>query len=239
MDQAVDEPILLSEQIQIPMERRQASIRDTEGQALANLIRQHGLSNSLEIGLAFGLSAAYILSAHEGPHVCIDPYQTSNYNDLGVRNLTALGFRDRMTLHREASQFALPRLFVEGARFDFVFIDGGHRYDEIFVDFYFSDRLLRHGGLIVFHDRWMRGTQLVLSFVKKNRPDYEVVGAIAEDLAAIRKVGSDQRPWHHFREFYNCRSMLRHHRYQWRQFWAGRSWRSVFRAAKRRFLAGR
>jgi len=235
----VNKPILLSEQIQIPEDDRKTSVKDTEGKALAELIRQHGLSNSLEIGMAYGLSAAYILSAHEGPHVCIDPYQTAHYGDLGVQNLTVLGLRDRMTLHQEASQFALPRLFVDGARFDLVFIDGGHRYDEIFVDFFFSDRLLRPEGLIVFHDKWMRGTQLVISFVKKNRPDYEVVGTGAEDLAAIRKVGSDQRPWYHFKEFYNRRSMLRHHLYQWRRFWAGRTWRSVIRAAKRRLLPGR
>ena len=201
---------MISKQIYIPEGNRLTSVKDTEGQVLASLILQHELTHTLEIGLAYGLSAAYILSAHDGPHVCVDPFQTQDYQDIGVRNIESLGHADRLVLHRDQSQLVLPKLWAEEAAFDFVFIDGGHRYDEIFVDFYFVDRLLRQNGVIVFHDMWLRGTQLVMSFIKNNRRDFEIIRTGERNLGVIRKIGKDERPWYHFEEFYNRKAFLRH-----------------------------
>jgi hypothetical protein len=162
------------------------------------------------VGFAIGRSAAHILAATGKAHVAIDPFQR-NYRDIGRHNMSALGLMDRLELLEEMSHAALPRLLDERRSFDFIFIDGCHRFDGIFVDFYYADLLLQQGGSIVFHDTWMRSTQLVVSFVRKNRCDYRVVeppGLI--NMCVIQKVGSDARDGMHFAEFYTWRSWFRH-----------------------------
>jgi predicted O-methyltransferase YrrM len=36
--------------------------------------------------------------------------------------------------------------------FDFLFIDGGHTYDDVLCDYYDYEPMVRHGGIIAFHD---------------------------------------------------------------------------------------
>ena len=57
-------PTELSERITIPEDRARVSVKDSEGQMLAGLIREGNYSVTLEVGLAWGLSAAYMMSAH-------------------------------------------------------------------------------------------------------------------------------------------------------------------------------
>jgi predicted O-methyltransferase YrrM len=200
----------LSDQMEIPPSDRRTSVKDAEGQALAAMVTKNRYQRTLEVGFAYGLSAAYLLSAHEGSHAAIDPFQKDQFDDLGVRNLERLGLSERFSLHRDFSHAALPKLLADDQTFDFIFIDGGHLYDQIFVDFYFADLLLSRGGMLAFHDTWMRSTQMTLAFIKKNRRDYQAEKSPLGNLAFVRKIGTDTRAWHHFKEFYNGRSLLKH-----------------------------
>ncbi|MGF1559026.1 MAG: hypothetical protein ACFCUL_08055, partial [Flavobacteriaceae bacterium] len=60
------------------------------------------------------------------------------------------------------------QLLLEELRIDFAFIDGGHKFDDIFIDFYYIDLLLNIEGYVLFHDSWMRSTQHVISWIKNN-----------------------------------------------------------------------
>jgi len=42
--------------------------------------------------------------------------------------------------------------FLDGAPIDFLFIDGGHLYDEVKADFETYAPLVRAGGIVMFHD---------------------------------------------------------------------------------------
>lgn len=179
-----------------------------------HLVKQHHLSRTLEVGLAFGTSASCIMSAHDGPHTCMDPFQ-SNYDNLGLQNLTDLGYRDRLDFHPGSSHIVLPRLVDEKRTYDFAFIDGDHRYDGIFVDFFFVDLLLQDQGFVLFHDAWMRGTQLVASFVKRNRPNYRRMACPSKNMILFQKNGQDNRPWYHFREFYTLKGVFAHPAVAW------------------------
>jgi hypothetical protein len=43
-------------------------------------------------------------------------------------------------------------MVAEGRRVDLAFIDGLHRHDQVFMEFYFVNRLLRPGGVVLFDD---------------------------------------------------------------------------------------
>jgi len=55
-------------------------------------------------------------------------------------------------LYGEASSIVLARLAHEGFSADAAFVDGSHRFHEVFVDLYFLRKLVRPGGLIVLDD---------------------------------------------------------------------------------------
>src|SRR3972149_5297385 len=162
------------ENIQIPAEKRYVSVRRGEGEFIHQWVKDHQLSRTLEIGFGYGLSAASIMSAHEGMHTCMDPFQ-ERYDNWGLRNIETLGYRERFIFHPDFSHNVLPKLLSEKHTYDFVFIDGDHHFDGIFIDFYYVDLLLENGGYVLFHDAWMRGTQLVASFVKRNRKNYKLL----------------------------------------------------------------
>ena len=52
----------------------------------------------------------------------------------------------------EPSSIALARLTGEGFAADAAFVDGSHRFHEVFVDLYYLRKLVRPGGLIILDD---------------------------------------------------------------------------------------
>jgi len=112
----------------------------------------------IEIGLAYGSSALAIgealsaTGATDVRHIVIDPYQATSYDNVGWDALSAAGLTDRTTLVTEASSIALARLAAEGTTADAAFVDGSHRFHEVFVDLYFLRMLVRPGGLIIVDD---------------------------------------------------------------------------------------
>ena len=112
----------------------------------------------IEIGLAYGSSALAIGEAllsvcgQRARHVMIDPFQESGYSNVGWRLLLSTGLGPTSRLLVEASSLALPRLLEEGFVADAAFVDGSHRFHEVFVDLYFLRKLVRPGGLIVLDD---------------------------------------------------------------------------------------
>jgi predicted O-methyltransferase YrrM len=127
------------------------------GELLQRAIADVKPAVSLEIGLAYGVSTLYICEAiaglpRPGTHVVMDPFQNGKWRGIGLRNLEAAGFRHLVEFLEERSEIALPRLVAEGRRVDLAFIDGLHRYDQAFVEFYFVNQLLRPGGVVLFDD---------------------------------------------------------------------------------------
>lgn len=136
---------------------------------------------SLEVGLAFGVSALFIceaLSAAGGKrHIIIDPVQDSGWKRIGLQNLERAGFGSLIDFRQEESQVALPQLQGEGVGIDFAFVDGWHTFDHALVDFFYVDRLLRPGGIVAFDDAQFPGVHKVCRYIAANRA-YRVCGVL-------------------------------------------------------------
>lgn len=131
------------------------SITERKGEELWQLIRERRYETTLEVGCALGISSLYICDAiatrADPSHLAIDPSQTKVWDRLGARNVAAGGY-DYFELLEEPSELALPRLLEGNRVFDFAFIDGWHTFDHALVDFFYVNRLLRVGGVVVFDD---------------------------------------------------------------------------------------
>ena len=68
----------------------------------------------------------------------------------------------------EPSSLALPRLLEKGFVADAAFVDGSHRFHEVFVDLYFLQKLVRSGGLIVFDDVELLSVSSALAYFNLN-----------------------------------------------------------------------
>jgi predicted O-methyltransferase YrrM len=181
-----------------------AGLPRAHAREIERLVRDLGLTRTLETGMAYGLSTLAICSVHaergDGSHIAIDPHQSSDWGSIGILNLRRAGLEERARVIEARSDEALPRLRDEGVRIDFALIDGLHLFDVTLVDFFHADRILDVGGVIVFHDTWMPAVAQAVGYVRANRA-YEPLEAGDAAMVALRKVGEDERAWDFHRGF--------------------------------------
>ncbi len=180
-----------------------------EAEFIYNFLSEKKFTKTLEVGLAYARSASHIIAATNSIHIAIDPFQ-SDYNNAGIENIKKLGFQDYLDLRTDFSHNVLPELLKENRKFEFIFIDGDHKFDGEFIDFYYSDLLIEDDGYILLHDTWMRSTRLVMSFIKNNKHGYQYIKTPLRNFALFKKIAEDKRDGMYFREFYTFKSMITH-----------------------------
>jgi Methyltransferase domain len=176
------------------------------------LLRRGRPDNTLEIGMALGGSS--LIFADVGRSVCsgaychtaIDPFQSTVWDGVGVQGLESAGLLSCVELLEEPSCLVLPRLLAEGRRFGLIYVDGSHIFEDVFVDAYFSARLLTDQGYLLFDDSSDRHVSKVLAFIDRSlpslerAPDRHLRQRIARllgkrQLTVYRRIGPIERPW--------------------------------------------
>jgi len=180
-----------------------SAISASEGQFIQTLVRQSDPTISLEVGLAYGISALFIcdaLNIREGTqHIAIDPTQSGpidpadhytsggdSWGGIGIENLRRAGYGDIVRLIEAPSYRALPELERSGQRIDFAFIDGWHTFDFVLLDFFFIDRMLNVGGVVVLDDTSWSAIRKACRFVRRSLA-YSVVGAEGRDPISLKR----------------------------------------------------
>jgi predicted O-methyltransferase YrrM len=153
-----------------------------EGEFLRDIIRNDpSILKTLEVGCAYGLSSLHICAALKerdgASHTIIDPFQDTQWDGAGVRNLEDAGI-EFFELLQEKSEISLPRLLerMEG-EFDLIFVDGWHTFDHTLVDCFYATRLLRIGGYLVLDDVDLPSVGRVVELLK-SYPCYEIHGTL-------------------------------------------------------------
>lgn len=201
---APEEPLLGADGQVIASKPSNAPIEVDTAALLARLARELEATRTIETGMAAGHSAVAIASVHaergEGRHFCVDPYQTKQWRSAALNLCERAGVGEFVELIEKPSELALPALVAEGRSFDLAFVDGLHLFDHVLVDFFYFDRMLDPGGVIVFHDTWMPAVQKVVGYVLANRAYERPDGRTAQldretNVAVIRKLAEDDRDW--------------------------------------------
>jgi predicted O-methyltransferase YrrM len=186
---------------QLEMFDRFTAVEPQAALALHDFVKERGIKRTMEVGLAFGSSAAHTIAATLSRHVAIDHNQATQWKNLGIKNLQKLGFGQYLELLEMRSHSALPQLARDGRAFNFIFIDGNHRFDDVFVDFILCDGIIEMNGYVVLDDMWMPSIQRVASFIRTNRADYTEISPPHPRFAVFQKCANDERDWKHFVEF--------------------------------------
>jgi predicted O-methyltransferase YrrM len=139
----------------------------------------------VEVGLAYGSSAlaigeALVAAGRQAPrHVIIDPFQESIFTGVGWAALRSAGLEQVAELLTEWSSIALPRLVTGGFVADAAFVDGSHRFHEVFVDLYFLRKLVRPGGLVILDDTDAPSVGTAVRYFERNLEWAEIPDAFA------------------------------------------------------------
>jgi predicted O-methyltransferase YrrM len=134
-----------------------SQVAQKQGDLLATVIAKIRPKTSLEVGFAYGISTLYIGDAldrlHQPVrHIAIDPFQSTHWRSIGSRNVASAGFDKFVQLIEEKSEIALPQLLAAETTLDFALIDGWHTFDHALVDFFYINKMLRVGGVVVLDD---------------------------------------------------------------------------------------
>jgi predicted O-methyltransferase YrrM len=162
---------------------------------LRDLLISERVETVVEVGLAYASSALAIgealitIEPTHPRHVIIDPFQDHAYSDVGWGLMRDAGLDSIATLLRSWSSIALPELVTEGFVADAAFVDGSHRFHEVFVDLYFLRKIVRPGGLILMDDDWTPSVRTALRYYEKNLGWTAIPGAFAG--GTLRNIGDD------------------------------------------------
>src|SRR5262249_10552735 len=148
-------------------------------------------------------------------HTALDPFQKEAWDDSGLLAVERAGLSDYLDFRPEFSCVALPRLVEKGEQFDLVYVDGSHLFEDVFVDAYYTSRLLSEGGIVAFDDCRDAHVLKVIQFIRQNlsqsleevdlapfRNDrgrstrYRFARLMGRtQMRAFRRIGKMSRPW--------------------------------------------
>ena len=153
-----------------------SNISIPHGLFLQNLYDRVKPRKSLEVGLAFGISTLFILEkcrengAAPKSHIVIEPWLR---DDVAMHNIRSAGLEDYLDLRNDLSDVVIPSLYLDHERIQFAFVDTTKVFDIVLQDFYFIDKILDIGGVVIFDDASTGGINLVMRFIA-TLPHYEI-----------------------------------------------------------------
>lgn len=149
------------------------SITADEGNCLRDWVIREKPTHTIEIGLAYGVSALYICEgllvagSENSKHLVIDPFQTG-FKNHGLQLLQDAGVGDLIEFHAEESQILLPRLLGMERKFEFAFVDGSHLFERVFLDLVYLGRLVKPGCIVFVDDYQLPAIARAVSFCITN-----------------------------------------------------------------------
>jgi len=180
---------------------------------LSHLCKRCASRISIEVGFGMGSSASVIMGTrrHLGEpfeHIVFDPHGLQGSAPGTLRGAVVESYLKQEFAghyHRvwKPSVLGMAELVDKVGRgiSDFIHIDGDHHFEYVMADFLLADMLCRIGGFITLDDAVYPAVETALNYVSSNRRDYSIARFPAANLAVLRKLSADPRPWSAFHPF--------------------------------------
>ena len=172
--------------------RLHSHLSKIHAQTLYETVLQERPSCTIEVGMSCGTSSLAILTALNksggvGRLISVDPNQTSE----GACGLTSVLRADLGHLHQlleKPDYVALPKLLESGMQVDMAYIDGWHTFDYTLLDFFYIDKMLKVGGVVIFNDCGWPAVFKAMRFVVRNRKYAEINVGLPRRLAKKQDI---------------------------------------------------
>ena len=177
---------------------------------------------TLEIGLSFGGSGLVFTSSHRdlghtpmAQHVALDPFQSEVWDCCGLESIGRAGLEAYLEFKPVFSSIGLPAMLNAGRKFDLIYVDGSHIFEDVFIDAFYAVRLLEEGGIVTFDDSAKPHVAKVIRFLRRSLSHALVevdLGSFRSDggrplkylvakmlgrtqMTAFRRMGNPERAW--------------------------------------------
>ena len=162
---------------------------------VAGLVGEIKPVKSVEIGLAFGISTLYIceqlIRQEHREHIVCDPFQHDHvWQGAGLANLAIAGYGDIVRFVEESGDRVVARMALADERIQFCYIDADKRFDSNLVYFWWLDKVLDVGGVLVWDDCDWPSLRRLARLVASH-PNYSVCAVHGSPRADWK-----QRAWH-------------------------------------------
>ena len=168
-----------------------------------DIIKKYEFKNILEIGFDYGINAFYILNNPQTKLTAIDSLQKSEWDDNGIKLLKEFKLDNRFTLYKLPNFIALPKLLEKHGNnyYNFIFIDGTYTFDNILLDFYYSNLLLAINGFIIIDNALQAGINKCIQYIEKNYSKFYKKIESTVSCAIFQKIDEDKRKWNYYKKF--------------------------------------
>jgi predicted O-methyltransferase YrrM len=160
------------------------TVPEQDCDAIRDLLIAESVGKVVEIGFAYGSSALAIgealasVGVEQAAHIIIDPLQATNWSNVGWRLVQSAGLDTIARLILLPSSMALPQLIADGFTADAAFVDGSHRFHDVFVDLYFLRKIVRPGGVVILDDHWWPSVRTAQRYYETNMGWQVLQGAL-------------------------------------------------------------
>jgi len=175
-------------------------INPTEGNFIYDTIIKNNFSHCLEIGMNYGISSMYILLALkkninlDKKLVSVDKNQLSQWKNFGINLVKSIKMNKYHTLYDDESYKILPELIDKKEVYDFIFIEGWKFFDYTLLDLFYSNLLLKVGGIIMIDDAYHQGINKCIKYIDANYKHFKRIQSPLT-IAAYQKISDDNRSW--------------------------------------------
>jgi len=180
---------------------RGGSPRKRETELLAQLVLTVKPEFSVDWGLGDGAATMAIVLSRRfdgspSRHVSLDPFQHSISKDVGLIQMRTRGLMANLEFREDLSEDFLVQSHKANREFDFIFVDGDHSFLGKIADAFLLDRVLKPGGVVVFHDSLFQSTSAAVTSLIRDR-NYSVLNiciepkwkVLARVVRHIRRLG--------------------------------------------------
>ena len=144
---------------------RTGSISTGNQRFISDVIKTGKYKSVLEIGTHIGVSGEAILSALEGRGERFDTVDIVDVNSKTTKKYEK--YHPEVMPFERFKKYSTPHFFhSNGSRaffatnhnmYDFIFIDGSHKKEDVMFDIFHSFKYLKKGGRILLHDYYPNG----------------------------------------------------------------------------------
>lgn len=151
-------------------------------------ISQKKIKNVLEIGSFEGISSLYFLNKFKSCYLtCVDPFTGSDEHEKQKHNYNLeenfdYNLDDYKERYKKIKKFSYDFFNSNQNYFDLIYIDGSHRFDDVYNDAIQSNKFLNSKGLLIFDDffwtfykEYLNPMAAINKFLKKFSKNYEII----------------------------------------------------------------
>lgn len=175
----------------MPAHDQARAINESQMRWLAEVCENLPIERCLDLGLGTGFSSICMAKAGcEIVSVNNEAIETPRRIEALERYRKLCG--DTPTVLNGNTDQVLPALVRDHQQFGLIFIDAGHRFDQIFVDVHYSAQLCVPGGILALDDTYYGAIMSVVNWINTNMAHLWEPLEILENTISWRRTSLDR-----------------------------------------------